>query len=307
MKIKLYFCCLLFLSPILQAEETHTSVYSQIQDISHPTLDDYRLIQNYLTHGERADLKQMRDPEMEQRVRQFKMIGDTADETPQSGIIPVNTSLEEKENCILIYSSFNGIYPLLFQRLITLISNSDFKGHLFYRLGGWPNVEEGDLRLAHVPYAFKVCFFKEAIRLGYRRILWLDCSAVPLVSLNTIFEMIAKQGYFVVGNYHTVGRFMNAEAAAAFGLTLQQTSQIPSCSAGLFGVDYHNFLGTNIIDDWNQAAHHEKAFFSARSDQNALSIILYRMGISDFIPFRRVPYTRQRIEPDSLFLIDGQW
>jgi len=281
-----------------------TLPYDQIEDLNHPTIEEYRLVQDYLSNGNREELNRLGDTAY--RMRNFKLIGDVPKEYPQFEIIPVNCTMQERENCILIYSSFNQNFPQAASRLIEQIRASDFRGHILYRLGGWPNVEGGYLNIAHVPYAFKVSFFKEAERLGYKRAFWLDTAALPLVSLNEIFDMIETQGYFVMGNSHMVGPFLNYQAAQAFGITLEEAYRIPSCSAGIFGVDFSKVIGTRIIDKWNEAAHDPNAFFSARSDQNALSIILYQLGATNLIPLSRLPHVEvgDPIMPDSLFLLD---
>jgi glycosyltransferase involved in cell wall biosynthesis len=281
------------------------SVYSEVEDIFHPTLHDYRMIQRYLSHEKRENIERLGD--MAGVVKSLKIIGDGPEELPRTGIVPVNCDASDKENCIVIYATFNRGYPKGLKRLLQHIITSDFKGHVIYRLGGWPDAEGGSLQLAHVPYAFKACFFKEAQRLGYKRVLWLDTSVVPLVSLNDIFTMIQEKGYFVMGNTRMVGPYTNPPAAAFFGLAHQQTFQVPSCSAGLFGVDFSVERSRLIIDWWYKAAYDRDAYFSPRSDQNVLSLILYQLGISDFVPIERMPHSREEIKPDSLFWLDREF
>jgi hypothetical protein len=128
------------------------------------------------------------------------------------------------------------------------------------------------------------------------------------VSLNQIFEIIQEKGTFVMGNEpHMVGPFTHPYAAAFFGLSHEQTYQIPTCSAGLFGVDFTQEKGARIIDWWHRAANDKDAFFSPRSDQNALSIILYQMGVTDFVSVDRMPHSKEEIKPDSLFWLDREF
>lgn len=303
----LLFCCQFLLQHTLSSEDIYAPlpVYSQIKDIYHPTTIDYRNIQNYLTYGERSLIKRLKD--YESNARNFKIIGDTREESPQANIVAVNCSKDEKENCLILYSSFNKNYPRGLKRLVSHAVASDFKGHILYRLGGWPNVEEGDITLAHVPYAFKVCMFREAKRLGYKRAFWLDTAVLPLVSLNQLFQMLEEKGYFVVANSHLIGPYMDPSAADAFGLSMEVADQIPSCAAGIIGIDFTNKAGMEIVEHWYHAAENKVAFFSPRSDQNALSIILYQMGITDFVSIDRVVHNRYTIKANSLFLIDREY
>lgn len=281
------------------------SIYQQIEDIMHPTIHDYRFLQNHLTYGNRPQLERLAD--MYYRAKMIKLIGSSPQELPKSGQIPINCDPLDRENCLLLYATFNDQYPRGLERLLNLVVKSDFKGHLLYQLGGWPDLEGGSLVLSHVPYAFKAAFFKEAQRLGFKKVLWLDVSVVPLVNLNTIFEKIKKEGYFVMGNSHTLGKFMNPYTAAYFGLTHKQTYQIPSCSSGLFGIDLTKPVGTNLIDLWYKAAFDEDAYFSARSDQTVLSILLYQHHITDFESLEKMPHSFYEIKEDSLFWLDREY
>lgn len=276
--------------------------YGQVRDIYHPRNQDYQSLQKFLDKGRRSKLARLND--MEKRVRNFCLIGKKADEVPQYGKVAVNCQDNEKENCLLVYASFNKAYSEGLKKLVDFVSKSDFKGHILYRIGGWPNVEEGDLKLAHVPYAFKPCFFKEAQRLGYKRALWLDTSITPVASLNQIFEEISSKGYFTLGNGQMVAPSMNSQAAAALQTTLTECEKIPSCSAGLFGVDFSNETAAHVMDRWYQAARDPDAFFSARSDQNALSIILYQEGCQKWPPTSALVEAHQPLSENTLFIID---
>ena len=313
-------CCLSFNVQAHQTKNNHSSeiIYKQIKDIYHPTFQDYYAIQDYLSHGKREGLEKLKDTEC--RQRNFKIIGDTPDKMPEDGIIPVNSDIDDKENCLVLYASFNMHYPEGLKRLIRIVKESDFKGHILYHFGGWPDLDGGSLSLAHVPFAFKVCCFKEAQRLGYKRILWLDCSVIPVVSLNTIFTMIAEKGYFSLRNCHYVGPYCNPETAAYFGYSLKETYSILSCQAGFLGVDLTSKHGKKIIALWHKAARDESAFYSARSDQTALSLILHKCGLTSLpdltensfeYPHLRhdYPFTEyipERCHPrhDTLFLVD---
>ena len=277
---------------------THKIAFAQIKDIYHPTLEDYRTIQKYLTKGKRPQLRYLND--MEKRCRNFKII----DKEPlQKGTIAINCQENEKENCLIVYASLNKSFPKVLRRLVEAVAKSDFKGHILYQVGGWPNVEAGDLSLVDVPYAFKVCFFREAKRLGYQRALWLDTSILPVVSLNQIFSMIEEDGYFVMGNNWMLQPFMNEKAANSFSITLKECEKIPSCSSGLFGVDF-NHRAHVIVDEWYGAALDPYAFFSARSDQNALSIILAKLGFQKMAPLTTLIEGVDPITEESLFTID---
>lgn len=262
------------------------AIYSQIIDIKHPTNDDYRMIQNEF-----------------KSKQSFKLIGDSAKELPQRDLIYVNSSKEDKENCIITYATFNRNYVAALEKLVENIKKSDYKGHVLYYKGGWPDLESGSLVLSYVPYAFKVCCFKEAQRLGYKRVLWIDTSLTPVVSLNTLFNDIKEKGHLIIGNTHMVAPYFTEKAANAFGLTLEQTADIPSCASFLFGVDLTNEKSVKVIDAWFEAAKN-KGYYNSRPDQSSLSVILYQAGIKDLIDISRFTYNGYPTNPDTLFVIN---
>jgi hypothetical protein len=267
-----------------------------------PTREDYLLIQHHLQHGKRPFLKYLKD--CESGVRKFRLISKKPEKIPQFEKICVNCSENDRQNCIILYASYNRNYPAALKRLLGKIVASDYKGHVLYRIGGWPNTDGGDLPLAQVPYAFKVCFFREAQRLGYKKILWLDTAVTPLVSFDEQFSWIQQKGYLAVGNTHTVGPFFNQTAAKALGVKLEESFTIPSASAGILGFDLSQPHAQRALELWYEAARSPHAFFSPRSDQNALSIILHQLGMTDWIDYARVAEGEEKIVPSSLYLLD---
>ncbi|MDE3045263.1 MAG: hypothetical protein KGJ02_01265 [Verrucomicrobiota bacterium] len=240
-------------------------------------------------------------------LRNFKLIGESPHELPEAGHLFINVPEDERENCIITYASFNERYPRGLRRLVKIIGASDFRGHLYYRLGGWPNCATGDLSLAYVPFAFKVCFFREMQKLGYKRVLWLDSSILPFANLNSIFERIQRDGFFVQANSHSIGPYMNEETAAAFGFSLQETFSIPSCSAAIIGIDFTHEKAASLIEEWYLAAKHPDAFYSPRSDQTAFSLLLYRKELSSLMTPLKTLGDPNNVCKETLFLMDRKY
>jgi hypothetical protein len=279
-------------------------VYQELSSLTAPTVEDLHKVQDYLTNGYRPITQHLKD--YEPNVKKLKIIGTSPEEQPQYGDIAVNCAEDERENCLICYSSFNKNYPRGLKRLVEYVKNSDFKGHIIYRIGGWPDTAGGSLVLAHVPYAFKVSLFKEVQSQGFKRVFWLDTSILPAVSLNRIFDTIKEDGYFAMGNSHYIGPYISPLALEAFGITLEEANQIPSCSAGIFGVDFTSEIGSKIFEQWYRAAHNKVAFFSPRPEQNALSIILNALNLK-MCPIERLAGNRLAINDSTLLLIEREF
>lgn len=280
MKLAILYC-LIFMTATAAEMAKAKFLYKHISNICQPTYQEMCLVQEGVLNWNNPLLNHM--PQTGFIMREFRFIGSTPDLIPESGRLVLNCTEQDLENCIIIYASFNHQYPKGLKRLLKQLSESDFRGHVYYRIGGWPNIEAGDLQLVHVPFAFKPCFFKEVQHKGYKKVLWLDSSVLlaPNISLNFIFEMIERMEIFIQKNTHTIERFMNPLAAQAFGITMDDTKNMWSCSAAIIGLNLKSAVGRNLLDAWYTAAHHSTAFFSDRSDQNALSILLYQQGLTD--------------------------
>lgn len=274
--------------------------YPKIKDIFHPTIKDLQAMQHYLE--KRPELENFKDFKGKAKIQ---LMG--KNQLPQQGVIAVNCDEKEKKNCLLLYATFNKNYPEGLRRLVDRIAASDYRGHILYRIGGWPNCEAGDFSLVSVPYAFKVCFFKEAKRLGYKRCLWLDSSITPLKSLNLFFADIEKQGYLVMGNHFMVAPFFNETSAQFFKLSMEEIAKIPSCSSGIFGLDFSNAKAGEALELWHRAAHDPSAYFSARPDQNSLSLALYLQGMCHWLSIETLAHGKEQIGPESLFLLEREF
>jgi hypothetical protein len=290
----------------------HTSVidpapkfYDDIIDICNPTQQELITLQNKLLYIERPIIEKMTGIGF--ISKEFRFISDNPAKLPEFGSIFLNSSANDRENCIVLYASYNERYPQGVRRLLERISASDFQGHVYYRIGGWPNIEGGDLRLIHVPFAFKVCFLKEMQAKHYKRVLYLDASLLPSpqMSLNTIFNQLESIGFLIQAGDHPIGKYMNEDTAAAFGMTLEQSLSIQSCSAAFVGIDFTNLQAVALLDAWHQAAYHPFAFFSDRADQNALSILIHQMGLQKELISRKLLGSIE--DPSGIFIMDRNY
>lgn len=163
------------------------------------------------------------------------------------------------------------------------------------------------MTLAHVPYGFKVCLFREARRLGYKRALWIDASITPIVSLNQIFSQLSEKGYFIISSFNNVGPYFNEYAASSFGISLEESFQIPSCIAGVIGFDFSFDQSCKILDLWYEAAKDPYAYYSPRPEQNALSVILFQEGVRDWATMESIVESQEAISSKSLFWLDRKF
>ena len=280
--VKYFFFYLFLVIPTLFSMET---IYLKISNLLNPSEEDYRILQRYLLEGERPYLdwlnRYIQNPKdgyrYDIRVRDFRLVKEEGESIFEK--VYFYTSPHDRDLCIISYASFNGWYPDRIKKLKDSLQKVEFQGHYLYRIGGWPNVEEGSLLLAHVPYAFKLCMFREALSCGYRKILWLDCSFTTLQNLSSLFKMIEDKGYLIVSDPNKFSNYINEKVLTYFNLTFDDSHNVEAVAAGIIGFDFTNENARKIFDTWNTAAWELDGFLSSRPEQNALAAILYKLNL----------------------------
>lgn len=272
----LFFTISLFIKTDLFSNKYSDELYSKIEDLCNPSDDDYRLIENYLRYGFRKYTYRLDSWQYRGKARNISLL--SPENLPiQHEIIPVNCDDTTRENCIILYTSFNFNYPNCLLNLVKIIQDSDFVGHIIYRIGGWPNVEAGDLSLSHLPYAFKLCAFNEAYRLGFKRVLWLDAPMRPKISLNKIFEWAEPKGIFTYDS--GLSLFEESKYAEqvykALELTKEEACNSYCINIGILALDFSHPIAMDIFNEWNHRTRtNEEASFSLRPEQSLFSAIL---------------------------------
>ena len=255
-------------------------VYKKIPNILEPTIDDYLLIQEYLSSPHRFYINRLDPWQYRSKASTFRFVGRDPHENIEYGIIPVNCDENFKDNCILLYASFNFEYPKCLKRLIEIIKQSDFTGHIIYHLGGWPNLDEKSLLFAHIPYAFKVCCFREAEKLGYKNALFLDASIVPLGKLMDVFKTIKEEGNYMFTTDFNMSQMCNPETFRAMDEDFSIADQIPAEVVGILGFNFENHESQLFLQRWYDVTkNHEEAYFNARPETCVVSIILHQLGM----------------------------
>jgi hypothetical protein len=254
-----------------------------LSDWLHPTVEDYKVLQNYLRHADRPELRYTNDTPnstwREERIRNFNLI--TENEIPKFGVYYLNNSPVDKENCIVTYVSFNEGYIKNLNALLEKLISVGFDGHFIFRIGGWPAAEEGSLEFFDVPYAFKIFSILEAKKLGYKNCLWLDSCFLPLKRLDPIFNHIKEHGVFFLAmpSYSSAGHIAEF-ATESFGLSLGKFLRLTAVQSFAIGLDLTSERGLNLIYSWYEMLKETKlGFLSFIPEMAPLYILADSLGL----------------------------
>lgn len=274
-----------------------------IQDWHHPTVEDYRALQFYLDHAGRKELKFTNTLDSrwrERRLRSFKIVGDR---DPEFHILHLNSASNDVENCIVTYISCNEEYVRFLDRLIAGLQRVGFKGHLIYRIGGWPNTEEGSLEFFDVPYAFKIFSILEAKRLGYKNCLWLDSIFIPQRGLDDIFDHIEKKGVFFMAYPRFSTRGLIQEfATQAFGVSLSEFLKMTFVQSSCIGFNFTNETALNLLDQWFELTKHRVGFLSHIPELAPLMMLINRFNLLHLAGEHDLISSRDIVNPKTILI-----
>ncbi|MCH9614563.1 MAG: hypothetical protein SP1CHLAM54_14760 [Chlamydiia bacterium] len=289
------------------------TLFAGVKDWTHPKRKEIRKLQKELLNGERPLLQRLSDPVEENyatnlnyamRVREFRFFSRRMLKMPEIQTVCYNDNPYNKKKCVITYASLNRNYAEGVHRMKRQLKNVGFDGHLLYMIGGWPNIEEGDLELIDVPYAFKVAFFRAAKRMGYEQVLWLDSAIKPVKSLDPVFDSIQKTGFFLQGNDSEILTMVHKATLGYFGISCEEASHYRMMNSGLFGLDLSKQKPNMVLDEWYKAAKSRDGFYSPLPDQIALSLILNKNKLTkyEFAPCKT--HVKRDISDKTLFFQD---
>jgi len=88
-----------------------------------------------------------------------------------------------------------------------------------------------------MPFAFKSHAFRCAREAGYTSILWLDCSAWAVKSLELMWEKIEDDGFLFMNNCWHLGQWASDYCLQVFGLTRDEAMKLGDMTALCFGLN----------------------------------------------------------------------
>lgn len=265
---------LLFLSALkLLASQHSDAIYNQIKDIKAPSSKDYQLIQDYLDNGFILYRDRMIDWRGNPLPRDVKIYSDKKNITYK--VKSVNVKKKDRDNCIVLYSTFYENYPDLVSQTYESIINSSYKGHIIYRIGGFPNEQGGDIVKAHLPRAFKVAAFKEAYDLGFKYVLWLNAGMIPMIDLAKIFKRIKTKGVFGYLLPYNIRMLCHRnEHIHALNISRHSAFKCFSIHSSILGINFEDEKGLAFFNMWyDKTTNHEQFSFLPLSNTCNLSYI----------------------------------
>jgi hypothetical protein len=182
-----------------------------------------------------------------------------------------------------------GLNPVNLQKVKDLLHGAIIVKKIDYNL--YP--EHVDLNIyngLNCSYAFKpIIIYNEAMNFNDIPVIWLDCACL-LNNIDNFFEVtntISRDGFYCpVGNYEKTIETIelnHPQTMNILGVTrYQHVNELQTRLACIIGVNYSNFNGKNILDDWYKYSLDKNVIVPVgssrnnhRQDQSVLSGLMF--------------------------------
>ena len=170
-------------------------------------------------------------------------------------------------------------------------------------------------------YNFKVYAINEAIKRGYKIILWLDASFYALRDPMPIFDYINEKGLYFFKSGYPLSATATDELIYYHGLEHRaMLTEVPEFATGAVGINIDNPLGSEFFRKWEQDCNqglfggnrvHDKRdsshplFKFSRQDQSSASAVLHKMGVKTAGEDRNWVSYYPTETKDTIFFIKG--
>ncbi len=153
------------------------------------------------------------------------------------------------DKCIINFAS--GRYVKGQDRLRESLKTVGFDGDLL----AWTSEDQIGAPLhKDNPYAFKCFAFDEALRQGYKKILWVDASIWAIKPLDPIWESVTKRGYMKQEAGHLCSTWSSDRQLEYFGITRDEAEKfLMHGNGGFFALDFDVEIAQEFFKRWKQA------------------------------------------------------
>lgn len=232
-----------------------------------------------------------------------QIVNEHVKEVPTLQRVVINTSPTDKKRCIITYATLNNSYGQRLEQLLNRLKHT-YRGHVLYRIGGWPNMEAGCLNHCDVPYAFKACAFQEAYKLGYQKVLWLDALVEPLKDIMPLFKHIRKKTVLYRYSIYNFGSQVTQEILNDFNLSFDEAKNYSHIATGILGFNFESKDAVQVLQEWHAAVLRRKSFYTNFPEQIPLSIILHKYKLDDRAFGPNLVTISSNDDPNCFFRID---
>jgi hypothetical protein len=170
------------------------NIIKNIENLNNPNKKSFDLIHNFL-NSERKELNDLMEYYKDKNNRRVGSNIKLCDD--QGNYKRIHHKGKDNEKILFMYASYNRKYLELAEKQYNNILRCGYDGDIIIYYGGYPNISNGGLKYANLPYSFKAVSLLECERLNYKYYMWLDCAAIVQKNFNFIFDILKENDFYL--------------------------------------------------------------------------------------------------------------
>lgn len=196
--------------------------------------------------------------------------------------------MESNKKAVLINAAWGGWYARGTDRLVRSMIHHGWN----YDIKIWKDEEPNKIFNPEYPYSIKMSAISEAVKLGYTRILWMDCSLWVIKDPNKLMEIIADQGGLFIKSGYNLAQTSGDNDLIWSQESRDKAESMPELWSCVFGFDLNTEQGKNfykhLFKAWaagvfftprtHSGLSNDPRFLHARQDQTAVSWAYHKSG-----------------------------
>lgn len=198
-----------------------------------------------------------------------------------------------KDSCI-INAAWQYWYPRGTDRLVKSLEDVGFDGDVLY----WKDELINTFFDTSYPYTIKLAALHEALKLGYKKILWLDCSVWAIRNPKPIFDVIEKEGGYFWSSGYNMAQCSTDKDLEFAKWSRDYAEKLPELSSSMFGINMNDSRAVKFVEWFSKAkdagvfgtsrlhnnGSEDERYLHGRQDQTAATIAFYKAGFEKIYP-----------------------
>lgn len=192
---------------------------------------------------------------------------------------------------LVINAAYGSWYPKGQKRLVESLRDTGYRGDILTwcneKINHWHNLKH--------PYTIKAASWAEAIKRGYEKIFWLDCSVIALKDITPMFDLLEDKGIYFWRSGWNLAQTATDKDLQFAGFTRDEAEGMYECASGIIGIDTKWERSQRLMEIFFEACdtgvcsssrfHDNQSsdprFKFGRQDQTAFTIAFHESGFTN--------------------------
>lgn len=137
-------------------------------------------------------------------------------------------------------------------------------------------------------YGFKVHAIQHAIDKGYKKVIWLDPSTLPLSPIQVLIDSLDTNPIIVKRGDNPLSKMSNDKAKEWFGVTDKDLEGVNHIGGTLYAFNFNDPKIVNLFEVWKHSEESgifgdQDAFMAGHwADESCMALSMFKLGIKQY-------------------------